>query len=142
MAIFGIGADLVDSPRVERLISRNEDIFRSRILGASERSEIPSDSAKPSRVLAYARSIAAKEAFLKALGTGFTQGMRWPDIEIVEGRSHAPRIALSGVVAQAFDDTQANRIHLSLSSVGAASRSSQVLAIVTLSCTDAPETSL
>ena len=142
MAIFGIGADLVDSKRVERLISRNEDIFRSRILGAAEQSEITSASAKPRRVIAYARCIAAKEAFLKALGTGLTHGMRWPDIEILKGHSHSPRLAVSGGVARALEATASNTIHLSLASVRAASLNSQVLAVVTLSRIDAPEISL
>jgi holo-[acyl-carrier protein] synthase len=128
MPVLGVGIDLVDAQRVERLISRNEDIFRQRVLGERERMEIPPTSAKSVRVLAYAYSIAAKEALLKALGTGLAAGMRWPDIQVSERTGPAPRLAVSGETERVLAGFKADDIHLSLSSV-----SSQAMALVVLS---------
>jgi holo-[acyl-carrier protein] synthase len=128
MPVVGVGIDLVDSQRVERLISRHEEIFRQRILGATERLEIPATSAKSVRVLAYACLIAAKEALLKALGTGLATGMRWPDIEVLGRTGPTPRLAVSGETGRVLAGSEADEIHLSLSSM-----SSQAMALVVLS---------
>jgi holo-[acyl-carrier protein] synthase len=125
MPVLGLGMDLVETSRVERLVSRDEDIFRSRILGSSERSEIPLTGAKSRRCRKYACSIAAKEAFLKALGTGLMPGMRWSDIELVE--HDGPTLAVTGQAASVIENLQADKIHVSLSAPG-----SHVQAVVIL----------
>jgi holo-[acyl-carrier protein] synthase len=128
MPVVGVGIDLVDWHRVERLISRNEDIFRQRILGERERMEISSTSVKRIRIRAYASLIAAKEALLKALGTGLARGMRWPDIEVLERTGSTPRLAVSGETGRVLAGFEADDVQLSLSSV-----SSQAMALVVLS---------
>lgn len=115
MAIVGLGIDLVDVNRVERLTQRREDIFRSRILGVSERTEISSHAPRQKRNLAYTRSIAAKEAFLKALGTGLIPGMRWTEIELLDASSVRPRLAVSGEAQRRLSALQVDSIHLSVS---------------------------
>jgi len=128
MPVVGVGIDLVDWHRVERLISRNEDIFRQRILGERERMEISSTSVKRIRIRSYASLIAAKEALLKALGTGLARGMRWPDIEVLERTGSTPRLAVSGETGRVLAGFEADDVQLSLSSV-----SSQAMALVVLS---------
>ncbi len=142
MPLLGLGADLVDSQRVERLISQRENIFRSRILGCEEQSEISPQMAASRRVLAYAFSISAKEAFLKALGTGLAPGMRWPEIQMVDRHGHNPRLSISGGAARALRALGSCTAHLSLSCVRVTPLGSHALAVVVLSSFDGSESSL
>lgn len=128
MAVVGVGIDLVDLQRVERLISQHEEIFRQRILGEIERGEIPLGCARNVRVRAYACLIAAKEAMLKALGTGLAAGMRWPDVEVLGRTGPTPRLAVSGEAGRVLAGFGADDVYLSLSSV-----SSQAMALVIVS---------
>jgi len=128
MTVVGVGIDLVDLQRVERLIARHEDIFRQRILGERERIEIPSTSAKSVRVRAYACLIAAKEALLKALGTGLAAGMRWSDVEVLGHKCPTPRLTVSGETGRVLAGLEAADVQLALSSVR-----SQAMALVILS---------
>jgi holo-[acyl-carrier protein] synthase len=138
MPIVGLGLDQVELQRVERLISRDEDIFRARILSAGERSAISIASSKHQRALGYAASIAAKEAFLKALGTGLTKDMRWPEIEIVDRRDPKPRLSVSGEAARRLAGLGADGIKLSISCTRDPLRAN-VTAIVILTCDSAQQ---
>ena len=133
--------DLVDTKRIERLISRNEDIFRARMLGERERLEIPSSGNSKHRVRAYAESIAAKEAFLKALGTGLTVGMRWPDIEVVGRESASPRLAIHGLAERKLSQIDADSMELTLTSTTSNS-TAHAMAIVLLTRSEPEQNSL
>jgi holo-[acyl-carrier protein] synthase len=137
MPIVGVGVDLIDAPRIARLVSRNEDIFRSRILGERERAEISPTVDMEKRVHSYACSIAAKEAFLKALGTGLTKGMRWSDIEILNHSSRTPQLAISGEAARVLALLEGNYVQVSV-----CSRRTHALAIVMLTRNEAARPSL
>jgi holo-[acyl-carrier protein] synthase len=82
MTILGIGLDATDIPRVERAIARYGDRFIHRIFTDAE---IAYCSGKHRPAPHYAGRFAAKEAAMKALGTGLTRGVTWRDIEVVRG---------------------------------------------------------
>jgi holo-[acyl-carrier protein] synthase len=87
--IIGIGTDLVDMRRIERLLQRFGQHFAEKIFTPHERS-YAENSAHPLR--AYANRFAAKEAAAKALGTGLRHGIGWHDIEVLRTPSDAPTL--------------------------------------------------
>lgn len=94
--IIGIGSDLTDIRRIEKTLNRFGDRFRARVFTDIEvaRSERGAGAAA-----SYAKRFAAKEACAKALGTGMRLGVFWKDMGIVNARSGAPTITLTGGAA-------------------------------------------
>jgi holo-[acyl-carrier protein] synthase len=88
--IIGIGVDVVDIRRIQRLLEKFGHHFTQKIFTQEERA-YASVSPYPMRV--YANRFAAKEAAAKALGTGLRQGMRWQDIEVHRASSGAPSLS-------------------------------------------------
>jgi holo-[acyl-carrier protein] synthase len=91
--ILGIGSDLVDIRRIERVIGRHGDRFLTRIFTATERAKADRRAA---RIATYAKRFAAKEACAKALGTGFRRGVFWRDLGVVNLPSGRPTMRLTG----------------------------------------------
>ena len=91
--ILGIGTDLVAIVRVEDLLSRHQERFLSRVFTPAERGDCL-DRARPAMHLAA--RLAAKEAAMKALGTGWGFGVRWLDIEIRSGDGTPPSLSWTG----------------------------------------------
>lgn len=91
--IIGIGVDLVDNRRIERLLKKFGERFTEKIFTFNER--MYADNS-PTPLLAYTNRFAAKEATVKALGTGFRDGIRWHDIEVSRATSGAPSLILHG----------------------------------------------
>jgi holo-[acyl-carrier protein] synthase len=89
---IGIGTDVCDIIRIREAIRRQGDRFIRRVLTASEQAP----ALRPDPVRYLARRFAAKEAFVKALGTGITERIGWTDIEVLNSPSGAPVIALTG----------------------------------------------
>ncbi|MBY0502010.1 MAG: holo-ACP synthase [Alphaproteobacteria bacterium] len=87
--IIGIGVDLVDMRRIDRLIQRFGTHFIQKVY-TKEELTYATTSAHPLR--AYANRFAAKEAAAKALGTGMRQGISWQDIEILRSSAGAPSL--------------------------------------------------
>lgn len=95
--IIGIGSDLVDIRRVEKVIARHGERFLGRIFTEAERARAERRAASPrSYVATYAKRFAAKEACSKALGTGIRQGVWWRDMGVVNLRGGKPSMALTG----------------------------------------------
>ncbi len=93
--IIGLGADLCDIRRVEKVLSRFGDRFVQRVFTETERAR----AARRTEALhasTYAKRFAAKEACAKALGTGFSQGVFHSDMGVVNLRSGQPTLALTG----------------------------------------------
>ena len=88
--IIGIGVDLVDSRRIERLLTRFGQQFTEKIFTPKERSYADNS---PHPLRAYANRFAAKEAAAKALGTGIREGIGWHDIEVLRADSGAPSLS-------------------------------------------------
>lgn len=92
MNIIGIGLDATDIPRIDWAIARYGDRFLKRVFTDAE---IAYCSARHNPAPHYAGRFAAKEAAMKALGTGHSQGVLWKDIEVVRGGG-PPRLQLHG----------------------------------------------
>ena len=93
MSVVGIGTDIVECLRVAQMIERHGELFLTRVYTPHE---IEYCSARKAATQHYAGRFAAKEAVLKALGTGWTRGVQWRDIEVRNELGGQPKIALSG----------------------------------------------
>ena len=91
--ILGIGNDLCDIKRIEKSLARFGDRFVQRIFTPVEQSR---SEGRATRAASYAKRFAAKEACSKALGTGFSRGVFWRDLGVVNEPSGRPTMALTG----------------------------------------------
>jgi holo-[acyl-carrier protein] synthase len=91
--ILGIGSDLCDIRRIEKVIERHGDRFVNRVFTDVERSRA---ERKAGRIETYAKRFAAKEACSKALGTGFRRGVFLRDLGVVNLPSGRPTMKLTG----------------------------------------------
>ncbi len=91
--ILGIGSDLVDIERIERVLERHGERFVNRIFTDAERARA---ERRADRVETYAKRFAAKEACAKALGTGLRRGVFWRDMGVVNLPSGRPTMRLTG----------------------------------------------
>ena len=91
--IIGIGSDIVDVRRIERVIDRHGERFLARVYTATERAKA---DRRAKRMETYAKRFAAKEACAKALGTGLNAGVFWRDMGVVNLPSGRPTMKLTG----------------------------------------------
>ena len=94
--LIGIGLDLVEIGRVERALARFGARFVAKLMDPEEAAALP--AAPGELAVALALAIAAKEAASKALGTGWSQGVRWRDVVLSPGP--VPRVRLDGRAAE------------------------------------------
>jgi holo-[acyl-carrier protein] synthase len=92
--IIGIGSDLCNIARIEKSLERFGERFVARVFTATERAK--AESRPLTRAGTYAKRFAAKEAFSKAVGTGFRRGVFMRDIGVVNAPSGAPTLELGG----------------------------------------------
>lgn len=92
--ILGLGSDLCNIERIQQSLDRFGDRFVDRVFTDIERGK--AEGRVMTRAATYAKRFAAKEAFSKAIGTGFNQGVFLKDIGVVNLPSGAPTLALSG----------------------------------------------
>jgi holo-[acyl-carrier protein] synthase len=109
--IKGIGVDMVEIGRVRKLIEQDGG-FAGRIFTARE---IAYCESKFSKAQHYAARFTAKEAFFKALGTGFRDGMGWQDVEVENDALGKPQLRLAAVALAQFKKRKLKRALLSLS---------------------------
>jgi holo-[acyl-carrier protein] synthase len=93
MTVLGIGTDIVECLRIAQMIERHGELFITRVY---TQHEFEYCSSRKAATQHYAGRWAAKEAVLKAMGTGWARGIRWRDIEVRNDESGRPRIALGG----------------------------------------------
>jgi len=114
--IIGIGSDLCSIERIERSLGRFGERFLARVFTDAER--VRAEKRPLTRAGTYAKRFAAKEAFSKAVGTGFRRGVFMKDIGVVNRPSGEPTLALSGGAKERLDaltpDGHAARIHLTM----------------------------
>ena len=96
--ILGIGNDVVDIRRIERVLARHGERFVERVFTAEER-HTAERRGERTRVATYAKRFAAKEAAAKALGTGIAAGVFLRDLGVVNLGSGQPTLAMTGVAA-------------------------------------------
>ena len=92
--IIGLGSDLCNIERIQSSLDRFGDRFVDRVFTDIERAK--ADKRVMTRAATFAKRFAAKEAFSKAIGTGFNQGVFLKDIGVVNLPSGAPTLALTG----------------------------------------------
>lgn len=110
--IVGLGIDLVELDRIERVYTRYGKSFAEKILHPDELAVLPEGA----QVVPYlAARFAAKEAGSKALGTGFRQGIWFQDFCVKNGPLGQPALYLHGPALAAFERLGAQSAHLSLS---------------------------
>ena len=108
---ISIGVDIVEVPRVERLVREHERV-QERLF---TRPEIDYCRARGKCYEHMAARFAAKEAVLKALGTGLVTGMRWTDVEVVNEEGGRPSVRLGGEVAAFAEREGVQQVELSIS---------------------------
>jgi len=109
--IVGTGIDITEVPRIAQAITRYGDRFLRRIFTEGE---IQYCESKANRMERYAARFAAKEAAMKALGTGWNHGIRWRDVEVRREPGGRPTIAFHGKAAEFAAKLGAARVALSL----------------------------
>lgn len=111
MPVLGHGIDLVETARIGRMLADHPDKFPARCFTPRE----AADSGQgPRRTEHLAARFAAKEATLKALGTGWAQGVGWTDIEVERTDSGRPRLNITGRAARIAAERGITRWHISL----------------------------
>lgn len=113
--IIGTGIDLVEVLRIRKALERplTGDRFRQRVF--TERESAYCESRGRGRYQSYAARFAAKEAAMKALGTGWNRHVGWRNIEVVRPPGHRPTIELSGPAALFAQRRGITGFHLSIS---------------------------
>lgn len=114
--ILGIGTDLVQIERIERLYMRFPERFLRKCFSVSEIKEFHQTS-EGQKISFLAKRFAAKEAVAKAFGTGFTDNVRLSQIYVVRNKFGKPEVRLDGETAVFFETLYLGpkKIHLSLS---------------------------
>lgn len=94
--IIGIGSDILDIRRFEKVLDRHGERFIRRCFTEAEIAKAERRRAAETHVATYAKRFAAKEAVSKALGTGFSHGVYMRDIGVVNDPAGKPEIRLTG----------------------------------------------
>jgi holo-[acyl-carrier protein] synthase len=110
--ILSIGTDIVEVYRIRETIARTPR-FAERVFTMREREYCDGKGAAAAQ--SYAGRFAAKEAFLKALKTGWRGKITWTDIEILSDPDGVPQFHISGEAKRLLEGMKAVRIHLSIS---------------------------
>lgn len=109
--ILGTGTDLCEVDRIREAAERYGSRFLERIYTPGEQAYV---ERKANRWERYAARFAAKEAGMKALGTGWRRGVRWQDFEVINLPSGRPTLRLHGVAKEIAEAQGVRQIHLSL----------------------------
>ena len=110
--IIGIGIDIIETARVERIEAEYGSELTDHLFTEHEVAYCK-DKADPTKH--YAARFAAKEAFLKALGSGLSSGINWRDIEVIRDEFGNPSIKYSGRAAEFAEKLGVTNAHLSIS---------------------------
>ena len=119
MKILGTGVDMIEVERVERALTRPRTGARFRARVFTEREVTYCESRGLPRYQSYAARFAAKEAAMKAMGTGWNRNVGWREIEVVRERGRPPTIVLSGKAAEYARRANIAAFHLSITHTAA-----------------------
>jgi len=112
MMVLGIGIDIVEIARIERLLGRHGDTFLKRVFLPEE---IAYCGSKKFPAQHYAARLAVKEAVFKALGEGWTERLGWKDIKVLRSERGKPSVELLGKGRELQREMGVERIMVSLS---------------------------
>jgi holo-[acyl-carrier protein] synthase len=110
--IVGTGIDIAEVPRIAESIERFGSRFIQRVFTEGE---IEYCESKANRIERYAARFAAKEAAMKALGTGWNHGVRWRDVEVYREPGRRPTIKFHGKAAEFAVRLKMKNVSLSIS---------------------------
>ena len=122
--ILGVGIDMVELKRIEDALGRKGEKFLDRVYTPRERGECQPEADKDREGIApelafsvqrLAGKFAAKEAFLKALGTGLARGVTWQDVAVLSGAGGAPLVHLRGRAEELARSRGVKSVHVSIS---------------------------
>lgn len=113
IAIIGHGIDLVENRRIADLIEKHGEHFLTRVYTENERAY--ADASKKRSIEHLAARFAAKEAVLKAIGTGWRSGIAWTDIEITRRPAGRPEVTFTNRAEQIANDLKISNWNISLS---------------------------
>ena len=113
--VIGIGVDLTQMPRLRRVVARWDERFLQRVFTEQE---IAYCRRRRDPIPHFAARFAAKEATLKALGTGLRMGVNWRELEVHRERGEAPTMVLSGRCRAIAEAKGGRRVLLSLTHDG------------------------
>ena len=109
---MGIGTDIIEVLRIAQMIDRHGELFITRVYTEHE---IAYCRARAAANQHYAGRWAAKEAVLKAIGTGWRRGISWRDVEIRNVAGGAPVVALRGGARDVVEQRRIRDVHISIS---------------------------
>ncbi len=112
MDILGIGTDIIECPRIGKMVENHGELFLRRVY--TDR-EIRYCQSRKHAIEHFAGLWAAKEAILKAIGKGWSQGVAWTDIEVRQGHSGQPRVLVAGGAKEAAIQKGIGNILVSIS---------------------------
>lgn len=112
MVLIGIGTDIVECLRIAQMIERHGELFITRVF---TQHEFEYCSSRKAATQHYAGRWAAKEAILKALGTGWGPGISWRDIEVRNDTAGKPRVALGGGAREVCEQLGIAQLEISIS---------------------------
>ena len=113
MRVIAHGIDLVDIARIEAMLAEHGRRFAERCF--TDREQVYAEASPRQRAQRYAARFACKEAVLKALGTGWREGISWRDIEVIREPSGRPGLVLAGRCRELAGELRIDAWHLSLS---------------------------
>jgi len=111
MSIIAHGIDLVECERIEEMLQRHDRRFLDRVFTAAEQKYALGAKRQTEHL---AGRFAVKEAVLKVIGTGWSSGAAWTDIETVRNPSGKPQVNLFGRVAEIASSMGIRRLHVSI----------------------------
>lgn len=109
--IFGVGIDLVENSRIEKIINKWDVKFLNRVFSTGE---IQYCGGHVHSSTHYGARFAAKESFLKALGIGLGEGVKLSDIEVVNDKNGKPTLVLNGEAKAQIEKRKITEVYLSL----------------------------
>lgn len=127
MAIVGHGIDLTSVDRIREMVVDHGDRFLDRVFTIAERESAMKQANDSKRAEHLAGRFAAKEAALKALGTGWRDGIAWTDVEVLNQPSGAPSLRLHGKALEIADSLGARMYHVSISHAANVATASVIL---------------
>jgi holo-[acyl-carrier protein] synthase len=110
--IIGLGTDIAEVPRIAKSIESNS--FKEKVFS---KAEIDYCESKANKEESYTARFAAKEAFFKALGTGWRGGMAFNEVEVWNDELGKPSLNILGVTAEIIKERNIKVIHVSLSHI-------------------------
>jgi holo-[acyl-carrier protein] synthase len=110
--VKSVGLDAIEIERIGEAIGRHGERFLARVYTPAER-RLAAESGESANQF-FAGRFGAKEAVLKALGTGYAQGLAFHEVEVLRNPSGAPRLVLHGAARARADELGVAKVHVSI----------------------------